>query len=259
MWTLNGSEWAQLGPAPGATAIGRGASSVVIATGAGNEVEVRKLAQLGEGGAVSTLRWSVAVPSAPIVSVDQWPTGALAMVAADDQGVAYFASDREGAMVPLSPAPVQPFTPLVRWLDSTRLLVLSTDDLQVSRLAVIDTEAHTMAVAPALGGLRAVTASDDGRIVAAATETSVYVGPLAAFQGATPPERIAAVGDSTVVWALALDGTGSRLFLLSGTVAPDGHVTSIHELGFAMRGSTWTKVLDLPAPFSEAIGQLCLT
>jgi hypothetical protein len=61
-----------------------------------------------------------------------------------------------------------------------------------------------------------------------------------------------------VVWALALDAGGSRVFMLSGTVAADGTVGSIHELGYARQGSAWVKVLDVPVPFGRAVGQVCL-
>ena len=256
LWTLDGTKWVQLGPTPDATAIGRGPGGIAIA--AGNRLELRSRSELREPGAISTSTWSAAAPSQPIVGLDTSSAGRLALVAADEQGVAYFIGGDGGAMIPLSPAPVQPFAALVRWLDDARLLVLSTDNLQVSRLAVVGTDNHTLSSAASLSGVRAVSASGDGGTVAAATESGVYVGPLAAFQAQTPPAPIANIGDAQVVWALALNATGSQVFLLSGTVAPDGHVTSIHELGYEKQGSGWTQILDSAAPFARAIGQVYL-
>jgi hypothetical protein len=137
-------------------------------------------------------------------------------------------------------------------------MVLDTDKFEVSRLGVVDTNAHTISTAQALGGVRVFALSSDRQIIAAATERAVYVGPVGRFLGQTLPQAMVPLGDSQVTWALALDATGLRLFLLSGTMAPDGSVSSIREVGYSRQGSGWAKVLDSSTPFERAIGQVYL-
>jgi len=51
----------------------------------------------------------------------------------------------------LSPAPASAFSPLVAWIDADRLVALSTDAEQISRLAVIDTTGHSLSTLRAWG------------------------------------------------------------------------------------------------------------
>jgi hypothetical protein len=186
------------------------------------------------------------------------PGGRTALVTSDEGAFGYAVAGPDGIVTALTPAPEQPFSPLVAWLDTTRLLALSTDAEQVSGLAVVDTAAHRMDVARGLSGVRVFAASSNGKIVAAATENAIYAGPLASFTSATAPTSIVALAEGQVVWALALDTSGARLFMLSGTIAADGSIGDVRELGYAGQGSNWQKVLDSAVPFGRAIGQVHL-
>lgn len=257
LWSLGpDSHWASQGDTPTATAIGRTAGGLALVTDAG--VEVRKGSELSKPGSFTTIRWASAEPTAPIVGVDYSPTGKAAFVMADDSTLGYAVAGVDGTVAALSPAPTQSFSPLVAWLDENRLLVLSTDNRQVSRLAVIDVAAGTMTAAGALSGVRVFATSVDGKTVAAATEGAVYVAPFDNFAGSRSPERIVTLADRQVVWGLALDGTGSGLFLLSGSIGEDGSIGDVHELGYRRQGSSWQKVLDSAVPFGRAIGQVYL-
>jgi hypothetical protein len=257
LWALNaGSGWVALGATPGATGLGRTADGVAVATG--HDVDLRPASGLARAGTIRSLRWSGAAPTAPVVGLDADPVGKLAIVTADATSLQYALAAPDGAVTALTPAPTQTFRPLIAWLDDTRLLVLSIDDLQVSRLAVVDSSAATMDLGRTIGGFREFGLSADRQTVAAATEHGTYVGPVAAFMGITPPQSMIPIDDFQVVWAIALDADGSRIFMLSGTVEPNGTITSIRELGYAREGSGWSKVLDSPAPFDRAIAQVYL-
>jgi hypothetical protein len=100
--------------------------------------------------------------------------------------------------------------------------------------------------------------SADRKSVAAATEMAVYAGPFLTIAGSSVPPPIVTLAEGQVVWALALDTSGSRLFLLSGSIAGDGSIGDVHELGYARQGSSWQKVLDSAVPFGRAVGQVYL-
>ena len=257
LWSLDAaSRWIAVGATPDATAVGQTAGEVLIATA--HQVDRRSLPDLSRPGRVTSLKWPVQAPAAPIVSVDGSPAGELAVVTADDQSQDYALAPADGSVTVLTPAPTDSFTPLVAWLDDVRLLVLTTDDQQVSRLAVVNTSTHTMRPSQAVLGARTFGLSGDRQTFAVATEKAVYMGPVADIPAGTPPQPIVTLHDSQVVWALALDAGGSQVFMLSGAVAPDGTIDAIHELGYARRGSSWVQVLDVSVPFAEATGQVCL-
>lgn len=258
LWTLDAaSNWVVLGATPGATALGRTADGVAIATG--HDVDLRPGSNLRQAGTVRSLKWPGAAPTAPIVALDASPAGKLAFATADEGGVDYALAALNGTVTGLSPAPTQSFTPLVAWLDEARLLVLATDDTQASRLAVVDTAAHAMTPARAMSGVRVFGLSADRQTVAAATEHAIYVGTVATLMGQAPPSAAVTLDDAQVIWALTLDAAGSHIFMLSGTMAEDGTVGSIHELGYARQASGWTKMLDSSVPFTRGIGQVCLS
>jgi hypothetical protein len=58
------------------------------------------------------------------------------------------------------------------------------------------------------------------------------------------------------VWGLAFDPSGTQLAWLSGTVAPDGVVASVREIGYARSSEAWVKGFDSPAPFGKAVAQV---
>ena len=254
LWALGPDErWNEVAPAPAATALGRWPGGVVVAVG--GEIEFRDGAVLA-ASASATLEWPGGSPPAPIVAVDVSAAGEIALATADESGVGFALAGADGTVTALRPAPTQPFTPGIAWLDDSRLVVLSTDNRQVSRLAIVDSIAHSIEPAAALAGVRVVAVSADGRTIAAATGTAVYAGPLSAFRGTSAPAPIDALDPAQVVWAPALNSGGSRLSMLSGTVASDGTVGSIHEIGYALEGPGWTKVLDVAVPFARVIGQV---
>ena len=258
LWTLDAaSKWVALAATPGATALGRTAGGIAIATG--HEVDLRSGSNLPHAGTVRTLKWSGTAPAAPIAGLDGSPAGKLAFVTAGDAGVGYALAAADGTVTALSPAPTQSFTPQVAWLDEARLLVPATDNMQISRLAVVDTAAHVLTPSATMLGLRVFGLSANRQTLAASTEDAVYAGPVARFLGGTMPERAVTLADFQVIWALTLDATGTHMYLLSGTEAPDGTLGSFRELGYARQGSVWTKVLDAPAPFTRAIAQVCLS
>ena len=180
----------------------------------------------------------------------------MAVSTADGESQGYWLVATDGSLDPLRPAPSQSFTPLVAWLDDSRLVVLTTDREQVSRLAVVDVTARTIEVSMVLAGVRVFAVSQDRRHLSAATETHVYAGPVDAFLGSGQPETVATVDPSAVVWGLALDDAGTRLAMLSGTVGANGLVTSARETGYARGPVAWAKAFDSPTPFGKPMDQV---
>ena len=257
LWALaSDSRWSRVAAIPAATALARTPDGVAVATNAG--IEIRSRGDLANAQSVAPLHWSGQIPTLPIVDLDYSASGRTAMVAADGAGTHYATSRADGTLEALSPAPRDPFTPLIRWLDEKRVLVLSTDTQQTSRLAVIEPAVHTLTVAGALAGVRVFTVARDGQIVAAATETAIYIAPFALFAGLTTPTPSVTLADGQVVWALALDQNGTLLFTLSATVAADGSVGAVHELAYAREGLTWQRVLDSAVPFGRGVAQVYL-
>ena len=257
LWSLGSdSRWNMVSVTPGATALGRTPDGIAVASTAG--LEARSRVDLSKPAGVALFRWSGRTPATPIVDVDYSSAGSLAVVASDATGAIYAVARPKGSLQTLFPAPVQSFTPTVRWLDENRILVLSTDVRQVSRLAVVETAGHTLTATPALSGVRVFGVSLDRRVVAAATESAIYVAPVAALGEASAPAPAVALAAEQVVWAMAMDESGSRLFVLSGIVAPNGSVGTVHELAFALDGAVWKKLLDAPVPFGRAISQAYL-
>ena len=246
--------WTALAPLPSATGVARFGTSLAIA-GRGS-IEVRSAGTPASAGRALPLKWEGPAPTAEIAALDRSPSGAIAMVTTDGETQGYWLVAPDGALRPLQPAPAQPFTPLVAWLDETRLLVLTTDKEQVSRLGVVDVAAATIETSPALAGIRVFAVSQDRRYLSVATETTVYAGPIEALLGVGQLATVAMIDPSAVVWGLALDDAGTRLAMLSGTVAADGAVTSVREIGYAKGSESWTKEFDSPAPFGKATSQV---
>ena len=153
-------------------------------------------------------------------------------------------------------APKQSFSPIVAWLDDARLLMLSTDDQQVSRLAVLDVKANTLTTLKAIGGVRSFAVSGDRATIVAATEAALYAAPVGDWLGGTQPRKVVDLGAEQVVWHLALNRDGSALAMLSGTEAADGKVTAIAEIGYTAGPGAWTQAFNSPVPFRTARGQV---
>jgi hypothetical protein len=260
LWALTASGWAQLGTAPGATGIGTISDGIAIATG--RNVELRPATGLGSTGTARTLKWpgsgSGSGPMAPIVSLSTSPAGKLAIVTSDAQGSGYLVAAVDGTVAPVDIAPMQSFTPSAAWLDESHLLVLSTDQSQMSRLASMDCGDGTLSTGRAVTGIRVAGLSADRSTAAVATESGLYVGSVPSLLGQTAVQPAITLEAAQIVWALTLDADGKHVFLLSGQMAPDGKVSSVRELGYTQQGSSWVKMLDVPVPFGRAIGQVFL-
>lgn len=255
LWSFEApNRWTAVAALPAATGVARFGNSLAIASR--GSVEVRSAGTPATAGTALPLTWQGQAPTAKIAALDRSSSGAIAMVTTDGETQAYWLVAPDGALQPLKPAPTQSFTPLVAWLDDARLLVLTTDKEQVSRLAVLDVAAATIEPSSVLAGIRVFAVSQDRRYLSVATETAVYAGPVEAFLGTGQPEAVATVDPSSVVWGLALDDAGTRLAILSGTVAADGTVTSVREIGYAKGSEPWVKEFDSPAPFSKATAQV---
>jgi hypothetical protein len=184
--------------------------------------------------------------------------GKIAVVAADDTTLRYGTAGADGHVTVLDPAPTQSFTPLVEWLGEGSLLVLSTDEQQVSRLAVVDTVTQNLKVVQALSGVRVFAASGDGRVASAATATGIYVASVATLAAGPAPAPIATLAEGEVVWAMGMDEAGSRIYMLSGQVGAGGSVDAVRELGYVTRGSGWQKTVDIAVPFGRGLAQVFL-
>jgi hypothetical protein len=255
LWSFEAPErWTALAPLVAPTGIARFGDRVAIANR--GSVELRPAGTPAAAGTALPMKWPAQPPTAPIVALAQSPNGNVVMATADGESQGYWLVAADGSVEPLQPAPTQSFTPLVAWLDDSRLLVLTTDKEQVSRLAVVDVAARTIEPSPVLAGIRVFGVSQDRRYLSVATATSVYAGPVEAFLVTGQPAVVATVDPSAVVWGLALDDIGTRLAMLSGTVAADGLVTSIREIGYDRGPAAWAKAFDSPAPFGKAMDQV---
>jgi WD40 repeat protein len=258
LWSLDsGGRWTALGATPGATALGRTPDGVVMASG--HELDRRPASDLGHAGTVTSLKWSGAAPAAPVVAIDSSPAGKVAIATSDEDTLNYWLAASDGTVTAMSSAPTQSYSPLVAWLDETRVLALSTDNQQTSRLGLVNLTTHAIETSNAVLGATTFGVSRDGKSVAVATEKTVYAGTVASVLSGAQPQQIAALADSQVVWALSMDAAGTQVYVLAATEAADGTINSFHELGYARQGSSWTKVLDSPAPFAKAVAQVCLT
>ena len=248
--------WTAIAPLAGATALGRDGNDLTLALG--GSLEFRKVSNPGQAGTPLRVSWPARQPTGSVVAASRSTTGRTAVVRVDADGSTFSVVAADGSVSPVSPAPVSAFSPLVAWIDADRLVALSTDAEQVSRLAVIDTAGHSLSMLRALGGVRVFAVSPDRGSLAAATESAVYVAPVADWIGGSVPLTGLTLGSSEVVWDLALDATGSHLAMLSGTESADGTVTEIYEIGYARTASSWQKIFDAPVPFTRASGQVWL-
>jgi hypothetical protein len=248
------NSWTAVATLPAATSIARFGDDLAISGPA--SVELRPAWAPSAAGTTLPMKWQGPAPTARIAALDRSPDGAIAIATTDGESRSYWLAAADGTLEPLQPAPTEPFTPLVAWLDDTRLLVLTTDRQQESRIAVVDLAARTIEPSTDFAGVRVFALSADRRYLAAATGGSVYAGPVETFLGTGQPATIAAVDPSAVVWGLAFDPSGTRLAWLSGTVASDGVVTSVREIGYAKGSEAWVKTFDSPSPFGKALAQV---
>ncbi len=255
LWSFHAPDrWAVVAPASAATGIARFGDSVAVSRA--ESLELRWAVTPGTTGTTLPIRWHVPAPTAQIVSLAQSPNGSIAIATRDGESQGYWLVAADGSIVPLQPAPTQSFTPLVAWLDDSRLLVLTTDEEQTSRLAVVDLTAQTIEPTTALAGIRVFALSGDRRYVAASTGTTLYAGPVEAFLRTGQTETVAEIDPSAVIWGLACDGPGAHVAMFSGTVAADGQVASAREVGYARLPHAWAKEFDSPALFGKPVDQV---
>ena len=250
------NRWTALASVPEATGIARFGEQVAISSG--RSVDLRSAGTPGTPGTALPVKWPRDTPTRTIVGLAESPAGNVAMVTVDGESQGYWLAAPSGTVEVLQPAPSQAFTPLVAWLDDARLLVLTTDVDQVSRLAVIDVAAQTIHPSKSVAGVRYFALSPDRRTLAVVTEAKVYADPVETFLGSNQPSVVAGIDPSTLVWGLAFDDSGRELALFSGTLAADGHVVAVRETGYAKGSASWTMAFDSPAPFSRAIDQVWL-
>jgi hypothetical protein len=258
LWRFQAPDkWTPVGATPGATAVAWTPDGVVLAVG--QKVELRSTADLSLPAATITLKWPATAPSWPVVALDRAPGGKLALAMSDGNTSAYAVASIDGAVTILRPAPTQSFTPLIAWLDDTRIVVLSTDKDQVSRLAVVDTAAQTMTQIKTIGGIDSFAVSGDRMTLVAATEGDIFVAPVSDWVAGVRPERLASVDANGVIWGLAVDENGTRVAMLAGAASADGTVTKLHDVGYEKRSSAWSQSFNATAPITTAKGQAWAT
>ena len=256
LWTDTGGSWAARWPLPGATVLGRDGQTLVLAINGALEFRAESSPQT-PAKSVSPRRGTTPLDGA-VVGVDRSDAGATAIAVSQSGGLTFSMVAADGSAADLMPAPESPFGPSVAWLDGQRLAVLASDALQVSRLAVVDTAKHEIALLTGLGGVRVFALSPDRRMLAATTESAVYVAPIGDWLANRAPSGAISLDPAQVVWDLALNADGTRLAMISGTENANGVVADIHELTYVRTGSNWSKETDSAVPFSQADGQVWL-
>lgn len=244
--------WWQVAGAATATALARFGDAVAVA-GPGY-VEIVRPGGAGEATpAALPLAWPSGAAGAAVVDFDRSPGGRIVLVAATDADPAYFLAEPGLKVAPLNPAPVQPLTPAVAWLDDSRLLAISTDAAEVSRVVEIVPGAASYVQTSSVSGVRDLAVSGDRATVALATATRIFAGDVPALFGKGSLAEVAAVPDGSVAWGLALDDDGAALAFLEGAVGPDGIVGDVHLRTFARAGDGWTPVRDAAVQLSTAL------
>jgi hypothetical protein len=255
-----GGAWSEGMPDVNATSIARDGSLVTIARRDG--LEVRDVAHPQADGTFHPIGWGMEPETPSPVGVDMSDTGKAVIALGTANGLVYLVAGGRGdlsTLSSLSPSPASPFGPSIAWLDETRVLVLSSDSLQVSRIAVVDSASRTVTSLRGLAGVRAFALSPDRRMIGAATESGVYVGKTGDWLAGKEPILIYTAGESQIVWGLAFDGSGSRLAFFSGDEDANGTVTDAHDLGLRTVDGSWQSSFDLPVPLVRPINQVWLS
>jgi hypothetical protein len=255
LWTLD----AQAGfkatiSLPQATSIATTSGGIAVVNGPA--VETRK-GDLATAASTISLKWPAGAVSTDVAALGLSPAGRIGLVVGADGAYSYATAGLDGQVAGLAAVAQQPFTPLIGWLDEQRMVFLTTDVQQVSRVAVGADPASAQPLTQLIG-CRWVTVSADGGTIAAATGSALYVGPSADWLAGKQPAEVAQVDEGSVVWDLALDRTGGRLAYLTGVVAADGTVGSIREIVYKASASGWQKAADVSVPFNKTRGQAWL-
>jgi hypothetical protein len=257
LWTYNSDgAWSAGSVVPAATAIARNGQLLTLA-GQGS-LEVREVSKPQTAGASLAMKWESAGPRGRVACVDRSGSGKTVVAFAENDTLTFAVVGADGFATVLSPSPSSPFGPSVAWLDDDRLVALSVDPQMISRLAVVDTSKHSITVLKGLPGIRTFGMAPDPRSIAAATESGVYVAPIADWLTGRQPKPALTLDPGQIVWDLAISGDGSRLAMLSGTEAADGTVGAIHELIYKLVAGSWNRIANSPVPFTSANGQVWL-
>ena len=255
LWRFQAPDlWVALEPAIDSTAIGTDRSGLILANR--DSVETRSAAAPAVTGKTIQLKWPASSPTTPVAGIDRSPSGSLALALSDGTGSSYAIASPDGTVAIPRSAPEQSFSPLVAWLDDSRLLVLSTDEAQVSRLAVLDVAKDALTTSKAVGGVHSFALSGDRKRLVVASGAALFVAPVTDWLGSAAPKWMADLAPDQVVWDLALNDAGDTVAMLSGTEAADGKVSAVVEVEYSLRGGTWTQILSSPVPFKTAKGQV---
>jgi hypothetical protein len=257
LWGLDATgRWTTVGPVADGRAIARNADLITIAHA--GSLETRSVSKPAGPAGTVRLTWPGSDPGAPIVSVDRSPLGSTALVAADAQGQTYAIASADGTVTRLEGAPNWSFTPLVGWIDSDRVLVLTQGVDNTSRLLIVNSSKRSTETVGSVTDVRWFALSQDRLTVAVSKEASIYLGHVSALRAGEKPTEIGKLDPHEIAWDLALDQTGTHLAMLSGTEAADGAVENIHEVGYTLLASGWARTYDALAPFTKALGQIWL-
>jgi hypothetical protein len=257
LWRLDATgRWTTVGPVDDGRAIARNADLITIAHA--GSLETRSVSKPAGTAGTVRLTWPGSAPGAPIVSVDRSPLGSTALVAADAQGQTYAVASADGTVSPLEGAPNWSFTPLVGWIDSDRVLVLTQGVDNTSRLLIVNSSERSTETMGSVTDVRWFALSQDRLTVAVSKEASIYLGHVSALRAGEKPTEIGKLDPHEIAWDLALDQTGTHLAMLSGTEAADGAVENIHEVSYTLLAAGWARTYDAPVPFTKALGQIWL-
>jgi hypothetical protein len=227
------------------------------------KVEFRPVTAPGIAGQSFSAEWGSPAQSDQLpVAIDATESGKVAVALGGDPEPRFSVLEvRSGTYVSasLSPAPHSPFGPSLAWLDQDRLCLLSTDNMQVSRLAVIDLAGKRLSTLSGVAGIRTFGLSPDRKTLAAVTEQGIYVAPVSVWLSGSPLDVTIPTDASSVYWAPAMDATGTQVAIFAGTEGADGSVTQPRDLVYGLRGGSWQKLLDVSAPFAQARNQVWLT
>jgi hypothetical protein len=253
LWRLAApGRWNLVVPAPAATTVVRLGGAVAVA-GRGHVEEIFMGAP--PRATLLPLSWPPGASNDPIVALDRAPGGEVAFVTMGDSGPAYLLAGTDGVVSRLTRAPVQPFAPVLAWLDDTTLLALSTDAAQASRLVEVHVRTAAFGRTGAVAGVRDLAISGDRATIAVATADEILVGNVEEALGRGRPRAVAALPEGSVAWALAIDGSGRRIAFLEANVAADGTAAGSHLLVLVRTGESWVLDVDTSVPLTAIAGE----
>jgi hypothetical protein len=257
LWRLDAAgAWTSVGPVTGGRAIARDEAGITIART--DSLETRSASKPGTSSGTVALKWPASAPTAPIRSIDRSPSGATAIVVADEHGQTYAIASADGAVSPIRGAPGVSFAQRVGWLDNDRLLTLSDGTDATSRIVVLNVATGTSETIATMIGVRWFALSQDRSTVAMALDGGIYVSQVAALLAGNQPAWLASVGPLQTILDLAVDATGTHLAVLVATTNDDGTASNTRELGYVKNAAGWSWTYDAPVPFDRALGQVWL-